>query len=639
MVELNQKSNFLKVLVILILTIVTFTLLPKGFLVNSNLSREVGYEIKGEKNIGLEVRGLDAGTNKWIKVKSEYKEAGEYEKVQFNFENSQIKKINLIFKDNPGSIELKDIYLKVGNEKKFFSKRELRKMSGRNIEKKSYEERYLNLISTKKWFSLINYRYLNYDIGEKSIVGMTLLFALLFLFNCILLRDMDLVFFENLKNISFRNFYFYEELIKIIVSILIPLGIIIKENITNYTIQVLVLFFLIKVIKERKIRFTIEHIFFIVFIAALFIFGFKSHDGVVQGKKIIYVFLLYFLMTQMKYNSKYIKLTTVSFLCGFLYLIFKGLGEIKFWSIQYPSRISGEQPVSVYAILLGGLIILFITKLFIKDNNLVKKLIYLILITSGIVCVIASGSRGPLLFLGVSLILIFFIKNIKNIKLYICLLLTISLMVGVTLNVVDNSYTKRMISIGDISLTGANATRFVIWRDAIEAIKKNPFTGIGITEFHDYRNKNVADNYRNNLKIAREEVQTKKLELKKLSKGSAQYIEKNEELIKSLNEMRYYSRIVGDLERKGTHNIFLEILLSLGIIGLISYLGIITAIICKLFGKYKNIINEKNKKIILAILGIFVFVHLVGLTDNTIYMRTPMDIAYYLAAIGLNIVE
>lgn len=636
---MKQNYNFLKVLVVLILTIVTFILLPKGFLVNSNLSREVGYEIKGEKNIGLEVRGFDVKTNKWINVKSEYKEAGEYEKIKFNFENNQIKRINLIFKDDPGSIELKDIYLKVGNEKKFFSKRELRKMIGRNVEKKSYEERYLNLISTKKWFNLVNYRYLNYDIGEKSIVGMTLLFVLLFLFNCILLKDIDLVFFKNLKKINFRNFYFYEELIKIIVSILIPLGIIIKENITNYTIQVLILFFLIKLIKERKIKFTIEHIFFIIFIAVLFIFGFKSHDGIVQGEKIIYVFLLYFLMTQMKYNSKYIKLTTISFFYGFLYLIFKGLGEIKFWSIQYWDRISGEQPVSVYAILLGGLIILFITKLFIKDNGLVKKLIYLVLITSGIVCVVASGSRGPLLFLGVSLFLIFFMKNVKNIKLYIYMFLTISLIVGGTLNVVDNDYTKRIKSIGDISLTGANAPRFIIWRDAIEAIKKNPFTGIGITEFHDYRNKNFADKYRNNLKKAREEVHIKKLELKKLSKGNTQYIEKNKELTKSLNEMRYYSRIVGDLKRKGTHNIFLETLLSLGVIGLISYLGIIITIICKLFRKYKNIINLRNKNIILAILGIFVFVHLVGLTDNTIYMRTPMDIAYYLAAIGLNIVE
>lgn len=342
------------------------------------------------------------------------------------------------------------------------------------------------------------------------------------------------------------------------------------------------------------------------------------------------VLVLYFLILNINLDKIKIKCFLISLVYSILYLIFRGAGEIRYWSLLYKDRVSGDNPVSVYALLLGCMILILVTETF-KNKSKLSVTVNILTGLSVFICMVASQSRGPILFVFLTLIVMLILYNLKLgittslIGIFICIL---------ALTVIENEYTERIRSIGDLK-NPYTFSRVPIWKDSLEIIKDYPLTGIGIGEFHGYRRENKASVYKKELKNRKRIFFQEEKKLKELSREAEGYSSQLEKYQEALRKYRISAIKVKDLKRYGSHNNILELMVSVGIFGFLSYLSIFLIISIKLLlGIIKN--RDKEEKLFLiSAFGIYLYIHSVGLTDNTIYMRGPMSFAYVIAAMAL----
>lgn len=220
----------IKVIFITILSMVVFYLLPKGFFVEKGQTYTVGMDVKSSSPLHITVNGLDNNENKWIPIKKEYEQTGEFQQIKGDFGKSEIRKVSIIFKGALEDLELKKIHIQVGNDKRYLTRRELRKLVKYNVNKLEITPDLTVKVETsnKSNVSLTTFKYLDYDVGSRSLAGQILCFLILLGGSFILFDGLD---FEEIRiqlmtkgKITKKIFY----LIEVITVIALPIGILVK---------------------------------------------------------------------------------------------------------------------------------------------------------------------------------------------------------------------------------------------------------------------------------------------------------------------------------------------------------------------------------------------------------------------------
>ena len=205
----------------------------------------------------------------------------------------------------------------------------------------------------------------------------------------------------------------------------------------------------------------------------------------------------------------------------------------------------------------GGLIVL----LFFPVFNLIKNsLCKILIILSSLFVLILTGSKGALLAFIIGLFLYSFLNivylNEKKYLSYFALIITILLFVLFYASKFDFLY---RFQISEENLVSTN-TRIQIWEDSLQMIDDSPFIGYGIETFpivfHKYAN---------------------------------------------LEELKR-DNLFGLIDKP--HNIILDILYSVGFLGLLVYLFIINTILKKCFEALKKVNKDKKQEILAIISGL-----------------------------------
>ncbi|WP_147344540.1 O-antigen ligase family protein [Fusobacterium ulcerans] len=384
-----------------------------------------------------------------------------------------------------------------------------------------------------------------------------------------------------------------------IIIILYPFFLIRRSGTDSLTNLILITTF-ICCLKNKKINLKMENKkIYVLFIISLF-FILSSLIGNCLGENTVkhlneYFFnlLLLFSILQIKLESEIVfKIEKVFYCSLFLPIVVISviLIETKFKFV----RVSGFWNISTYSFMIGLSTVISLYLLIYY-----KKYRYLILMPFLYGMVLFSGTRMIWL---ITFLLTFFILLIsKNKKIYIGLLLGIMTLLVVFYKTDNNNPIKyRIKTIAHTKSEHSSGTRIYMYKEALEQFKLKPINGNGFVTYGILAQKRHT-----------EELQDETIK---------DYRKKKE----AYGNWRYHS-----------HNNFFELLCGTGILGTVSFY------IANLYLLYLLIKNRiKNNKKIMCDIGIltFLFYHMYGISDVTLYMGRVTEIYFFIVGVIINLI-
>lgn len=384
-----------------------------------------------------------------------------------------------------------------------------------------------------------------------------------------------------------------------IIIILYPFFLI-RRSSTDSIIDIILITTFICCIKNKRINLKIENKkIYILFIISLF-FILSSLIGNKLGKHTIehlneYFFnlLLFFSLLQIKIDFDVIFEIEKVFYCSLILPIITISLILTETNFKF-GRISGFWNISTYSFMIGLFSVLSLYLLI-----YCKKYRYLILMPFLYGMVLFSGTRMIWL---ITFLLTFFILLIsKNKKIYFGLILSLIIATTIFFKVRDDNPIKyRIKTILHIKTEHSSGTRLYMYKEAFEQFLMKPINGNGFSSY------GIVGQDRH-----REEMKNKNLK---------DYWKKME----AYGFTRYHS-----------HNNFFELLCGTGILGTISFY------IANLYLFYLFIKNRiKNNKKIVCDIGIltFLFYHMYGISDVTLYMGRVTEIYFFIVGVIINLI-
>lgn len=194
-----------------------------------------------------------------------------------------------------------------------------------------------------------------------------------------------------------------------------------------------------------------------------------------------YIPLLFFLYPLFEKSKKYLERFLLFSLGSYLILL---VNVIKEYDYTKPwIRVEGFEGISTTGNI-GAIIALFTFGLFLKEKNILKRIIYFIIYMSGIFITVATNGRAPFLSIAMGTIILLSLEiysrfNLKKIVITLSFLL-ISTFIG--LNYLPQSTVDRFKTTFHTEKTDENTSnglRIEMWKIGIKRVKENPIFGSG----------------------------------------------------------------------------------------------------------------------------------------------------------------
>ncbi|BBA50399.1 putative O-antigen ligase [Fusobacterium varium] len=374
----------------------------------------------------------------------------------------------------------------------------------------------------------------------------------------------------------------------------------IRRNGTDSLIHTIVILTFIYCIKNKKINLKKENKKIYILFIVSFSFILTSLIGNSFGEHTIehlndYFFnlLLLFSIFQIKINYKTIFEIEKVFYCSLILpimIISTILIETRFDFV----RVSGFWNISTYSFMIGlsTIISLYLVMY-------CKKYKYLILMPFLYGMVLFSGTR--MVWLVTFILTIFVLLISKNKKIYLGLTLILIIIMGIFFKIKDDNPIKyRIKTIAHIKTEHSSSTRLYMYKEAFEQFLIKPINGNGFSSY------GIIGQKRH-----KEEMENKNLQ---------DYWKKME----AYGFTRYHS-----------HSNFFELLCGTGIVGTISFY------ISNLYLFYILIKNRiKNNKKVMCDIGIltFLFYHMYGISDVTLYMGRVTEIYFFVTGVIISFI-
>lgn len=334
-----------------------------------------------------------------------------------------------------------------------------------------------------------------------------------------------------------------ENIGKISVILCLFLAVVMKSRkyglrVTGYILIPTVIYWIIK--NRKKIKIDISDFFMVGFCFAILVSSKNAlHTGSVIGEfqDNLLIFLLPLAIKQLNYGNLFKNLLINWGLIAFSFKILMGYFE-KVGIIQglyWGSRISGGEEVWRYAgIIMLGIIYLVYQLVFVEKKWTVKAIEFFYLIVA-LAPMIWSQNRAN----WVAIILTFFIMVIvKNFKRGILIIIfSLILLTGIIKSdKINNPYINRVKTIVSYKNDTSSTGRIELWKESIHMFKEFPMTGIG------YSYKNFT--------------------------GRERYSE--------------YKIVPNDIPHGHSHNSYLYVLATMGIVGVAMFLGMNISLLYRL---------------------------------------------------------
>ncbi|MBK5240784.1 O-antigen ligase [Clostridium sp.] len=234
--------------------------------------------------------------------------------------------------------------------------------------------------------------------------------------------------------------------------------------------------------------------------------------------------------------------------------------------LRITSTLSNPNAYGAYLIL----IIFPAIMLSVYEKNKKKKIFYILLSILVIANLLMTYSRNALLGLGLGLLILTIIYSIKLIFALGGLGILISLIPSVS---------QRIKGVVDLS---QNELRIKLWKTALYMIKEHPILGV----------------------------------------GNGNFVTRYNEYVSRYKELKYYA-----YQNYPTHNSYLKLQSELGIIGIISFLGIITMTLFKIKKLYSTTRDKFHRPFYIGVMASMIAFLFMNLSDNLFF--TPKATTYF----------
>jgi len=221
------------------------------------------------------------------------------------------------------------------------------------------------------------------------------------------------------------------------------------------------------------------------------------------------------------------------------------------------------------------LIVFPVIVLSIYEKNKKKKMIYILLSILVFANLIMTFSRNALLGFGLGLVVLMLIYSIK-------LIFALGGF-GILILFIPSVF-QRIKDVADIN---QNEFRIKLWKTALMMIKDHPILGVG--------NGNYVTYYRT--------------------------------YVNNYKELKYFS-----YQKFPTHNSFLKIQSELGILGIVSFLGIITMALIRIKRLYSTTIDKFHKPFYIGVMASMTAFLFMNLSDNLFFVPKATTYFWFLLA-------
>ncbi len=317
--------------------------------------------------------------------------------------------------------------------------------------------------------------------------------------------------------------------------------------------------------------------------------------------------ILGFCITQIDIEERVFKYILPALSIFSFFPIYRGISEWSKSNFSVNVRILGDNWPTVFSVELGILLIVSMIVLFYEKKKLFKILAFFSIILGYIVIL---GTQTRIMILVIPFIFIL-ISIIRNYKLGLCIILVFFLILGGLLTSDFNKYFRRFDNSSNDG-NYSNIIRVLTFKRSVEMIKESKFLGIG---FYNFQNNSVrlSPNYKKYV----------------FYKEDDNYVDPS--LPGNKDTLKIFAYTNGH-----SHNNFLEVLLSQGIFGFLSYVLFIFFIFKKLLKNYMN--KEFHSYIAFFTLGIalIIYVLLNGIVEANIYMTKVNQMLFFILGFSLN---
>ena len=294
---------------------------------------------------------------------------------------------------------------------------------------------------------------------------------------------------------------------------------------------------------------------------------------------LIYPLLIIFMITYNSFSIKKIKYFTLLINLSILINIIYGLYQ---YSVGV-RRIEGNVFVMEFATL-ASFFSIFIILYFINTKiDLKYKFGLFILFILTVLSIIFSGTRGIWIAFPIVILILILLTKKEFMVYFMIFVILVSLFFYFFL---PDYYTKRVISIFDLTNNRSNATRILLWKGALLIFRDNPINGVGLNNFN-------------------------------------QAIKKDE----------YYNESM--VSTAHAHNNFLQLSAETGFIGLLSFLYLLYNVCNLLLSFIKREDNKLYESYYIAVFGIFILYNLQGLTEYNLEDKYTTFIMWVLISFAL----
>ena len=294
---------------------------------------------------------------------------------------------------------------------------------------------------------------------------------------------------------------------------------------------------------------------------------------------LIYPLLIIFMITYNSFSIKKIKYFTLLINLSILINIIYGLYQ---YSVGV-RRIEGNVFVMEFATL-ASFFSIFIIVYFINTKiDLKYKFGLFILFILTVLSIIFSGTRGIWIAFPIVILILILLTKKEFMVYFMIFVILVSLFFYFFL---PDYYTKRVISIFDLTNNRSNATRILLWKGALLIFRDNPINGVGLNNFN-------------------------------------QAIKKDE----------YYNESM--VSTAHAHNNFLQLSAETGFIGLLSFLYLLYNVCNLLLSFIKREDNKLYESYYIAVFGIFILYNLQGLTEYNLEDKYTTFIMWVLISFAL----
>lgn len=275
------------------------------------------------------------------------------------------------------------------------------------------------------------------------------------------------------------------------IILLLGLGICISEPVGRHIIRILFVIAVAKFFIDRKkyVRTFDEYkIFFMlmfIFFAWLMISMLMSGNLISETDSTVY--WIFFSHNMILFLPLLMLIDKIDFVEKVLIAVAISLSIDNFF-VAYQFTQGIERPITflkgsfmqgtmIYVILLPALLILFL------QNNFTKKIFYGAIFLISLVAFILLNTRGAWIDLAIVLPLIL-IYHIRNLKKLLSVGIAFIIAAGIFLAVFPNTL-ERVKTIGHANSQQSVTERFLMWQSAINMIKDNPLTGVGLGNYDE----------------------------------------------------------------------------------------------------------------------------------------------------------